>query len=217
MLRTSYSLKTMRRVARQRDEHKRHLYFLALSRILERPEQLCSRTRWAKTGMAAGGGVGGLPWERGWVGSRGRGKHISILALYGITGFLDFDYLEGGFDSDDFMTAVEYMVIPHLNAWPADGSILVIDNCRTHRHYEANLRRLVVGVGARILFHALYSPIDNPSEMAFSSFKAYWRRAGHPLDQMPLHTKIKWCLENCGANGPTAESARAAFRPCGYF
>ena len=36
------------------------------------------------------------------------------------TGFLAFDYLEGGCDSDD-MTTVEYMIIPHLRRWVNPG------------------------------------------------------------------------------------------------
>ena len=32
-----------------------------------------------------------------------RGKRISILALYGITGFIDFDHKEGGYSAEDFI------------------------------------------------------------------------------------------------------------------
>ena len=34
-----------------------------------------------------------------------RGKHISMLALYGYGGFLSFDHLEGGYTADDFLPA----------------------------------------------------------------------------------------------------------------
>jgi len=143
-----------------------------------------------------------------------RGKHISILSLYGIDGFINYDYLEGGYDADDFLTAVEFMIVPHLRPYPQPGSILVIDNCRTHWRYESRLKKLVESVGAKLLFLAPYCPIDNPIEMAFSSFKACWRRVGHLLDWAPINVKIKWCIENCGSNGA---SARSTYLKCGYL
>jgi len=104
------SLKNMRRVARQRDEFQRHQYFVALSKIMWFPEKLVFSDEVGQDGR-------GSRRRRGWapVGAPcdileflERGKHISILALYGITGFLNFDYLEGGYNAEDFMTAVQF-------------------------------------------------------------------------------------------------------------
>ena len=100
-----------------------------------------------------------------------RGKHISILALYGYAGFIDFDFLEGGFKADDFMSAVEFMIIPHLRPYPEDGSILVLDNCQIHHAYGEALRAMVEAVGTKLLIEA-----------GFNSFKAAWRRHCHWLD-----------------------------------
>ena len=117
--RRGYSLQVMRRIARQRDEKQRFRYFLALSRIMMRPSQLVFADEVGQDGR-------GSRRRRGWgeVGAGcditeflNRGKHISILALYGITGFIDFDHKEGGYSAEDFISAVEFMIIPHLRPY----------------------------------------------------------------------------------------------------
>ena len=213
--RRGYSLQVMRRIARQRDEKQRFRYFLALSRIMMRPSQLVFADEVGQDGR-------GSRRRRGWgeVGAGcditeflNRGKHISILALYGITGFIDFDHKEGGYSAEDFISAVEFMIIPHLRPYPQDNSIFVLDNCQIHHTYRVALRAMVEAVGAKLLFLAPYCPIDNPIECAFSSFKACWRRHGWWLNNAPLHVKIDFCLRSCGSNGA---AAAATYRKCGY-
>ena len=213
--RRGYSLQVMRRIARQRDEDKRFQYFLDLTEVLMRPSQLVFADEVGQDGR-------GSRRRRGWGEVGGgcdireflnRGKHISILALYGITGFIDFDHKEGGYSAEDFMDAVEYMVIPHLRPYPQDNSIFVLDNCQIHHTYRVALRAMVEAAGAKLLFLAPYSPIDNPIEYAFSSFKACWRRNGHWLVEAPVHVRIDFCLKSCGSNGA---AAAATYRKCGY-
>ena len=119
-----FSLKVMRRKARQRDEQKRYRYFLALSKVVTRAAQLVFADEVGQDGR-------GSRRRRGWgrVGQPveiteylNRGKHISILALYGIGGFIDFDWCEGGYSADDFMSAVEFMIIPNLRPYPEVNS-----------------------------------------------------------------------------------------------
>ena len=90
--RRGHSLQVMRRIARQRDESKRFRYFLALSKVSMCPSQLVFADEVGQDGR-------GSRRRRGWgeVGAGcdireflNRGKHISILALYGSTGFIDF-------------------------------------------------------------------------------------------------------------------------------
>jgi hypothetical protein len=69
-------------------------------------------------------------------------------------------------------------------------------------------------MGAKLFFLAPYSPIDNPIEMAFSSFKACWRLHAEWLDQLPIDLKIDFCLKACGSQGAAAV---ATYRKCGYF
>jgi transposase len=215
--RHGYVLKVMRRKARQRDEEKRFEYFLALSDVMTSPAQLVFADEVGQDGR-------GSRRRRGW-GPRGqdleiteflnRGVHISILALYGHAGFIDFDYVTGGYSAGDFLSAVEFMIIPHLRPYPENNSILILDNCGIHHTHAAELRDMVEAVGAKLLFLAPYCPIDNPIEMGFNSFKACWKRHGAWLDAaaVPLHAKIEFCLENCGSNGL---SAAANYATSGY-
>ena len=209
--RRDYSLQVMRRIARQHDEKQRSRYFLALSRIMMRPSQLVFADEVGQDGR-------GSRRRRGWaeVGAGcditeflNRGKHISILAMYWITGFIDFDHKEGGYSAEDFISAVEFMIIPHLRPYPQDNSIFVLDNCQIHHTYRVPLRAMVEAVGAKLLFLAPYCHI----ECAFSPFKACWRRHGWWLNDAPLHVKIDFCLRSCGSNGA---AAAATSRKCGY-
>ena len=213
--RRGYSLQVMRRIARQHDEKQRFRYFLALSRIMMRPSQLVFADEVGQDGR-------GSRRRRGWgevdagcdiTEFLNRGKHISILAMYWITGFIDFDHKEGGYSAEDFISAVEFMIIPHLRPYPQDNSIFVLDNCQIHHTYRVPLRAMVEAVGAKLLFLAPYCHIDNPIECAFSSFKACWRRHGWWLNDAPLHVKIDFCLRSCGSNGA---AAAATSRKCGY-
>jgi len=124
----------MRRVARQRCEYQRLHYFIAMSKIVTRPSQMVFADEVGQEGR-------GSRRRRGWeVRGAGvdiiefldRGKHISILALYGIHGFIDFDYVEGGYTADEFVSAVQFMIVPHLRPYPEDNSVFVINNCTVH-------------------------------------------------------------------------------------
>ena len=56
-----------------------------------------------------------------------RGDHVSILALYGTTGFIDYDYVLGGYDTEAVLRVFEHMVVPQLGKY-SDGepnSVLV--------------------------------------------------------------------------------------------
>jgi transposase len=215
LIHRGYSLKVMRRKARQRDEEKRFQFFLAISEVMYRPSQLVFADEVGQDGRGSrrrrGWGVMGKDLEI--TEFLNRGAHVSILALYSYTGFLDFDWVEGGYNADDFISAVEFMIIPHLRPYPEDNSILILDNCGIHHAHAVRLRAMVEAVGAKIYFLAPYSPIDNPIEMAFNSFKACWRRNGYWLNDLPLHVKIQFCLDYCGSNG---DCAAAAYSKCGY-
>ncbi len=214
--RNGLTLKKMRERAAQRDEYKRHLYFTAVGEICSHPSQLVFADETAHDERT-------LRRKRGW-GLRGvrvevtspliHGRHVSVLALYGYGGFIDFSLRDGGFNASDFMWAVEHMIIPHLQPYPAPQSILVLDNCRIHHTYERELKALVHGAGARLLFLAPYSPIDNPIEAGFNCFKSYWKRNHGYLKSLEDHQAVREALKNCYSN--SALSAKAAYAHCGY-
>jgi len=204
----------MRERAAQRDEAQRAMYWQAIFEECTDPAQLLFADETAKVESA-------LRRKRGW-GARGtrvesvkllhRSTHYSILALYGIGGFVGFDFVEGGYCAADFMDAVETMIIPNLNQYPLPGSILVLDNCRIHHTYEAELRAMVEARGAKLLFLAPYSPIDSPIEPAFNCFKSFWVRHAEMLAGMPTGDAIQLALDHCYED--PAHSARLSFVKC---
>jgi len=219
--RHQYSRKEMRRQARQRNNYKRYLYHKEVAEYMEHPSQLCFADEVGQDGR-------GSQRRRGW-GPKGediviteylnRGVHISVLALYGYEGFLAFDWKEGGYDGGAFLSAVELTICPHLQRYvkghPKPNSIFIIDNCPAHKKYEKELRELVEGRrGAKLLFLAPYSPIDNPIEMAFNCFKACWRRHGMWLTALPMHDRIYFCITNCYIDPKAA--AVHTYAACGY-
>ena len=70
----------------------------------------------------------------------------------------------------------------------------------------------VESAGARLVYLAAYSPIDNPIEMGFNVFKACWKREKW-LEARALEYRVRYCLENCYAH--PEEAAAATYRECG--
>ena len=135
---------------------------------MEDPSQLCFADEVGQDGR-------GSQRRRGW-GPKGddviiteylnRGKHISVLALYGYEGFMAFDWKEGGYDGDAFLSAMELTICPHFQRYvigfPKPRSTFTLDNFPAQKMHEAELRALVEGkCGAKLTFFAPYSPIDN--------------------------------------------------------
>ena len=70
---------------------------------------------------------------------------------------------------------------------------------------------MVEGAGAKLVFLAPYSPIDNPIEMGFNVFKTCWKRHGWWLDSLvPISRKIAFCLFCCYSNPKAAAAATQA-------
>ena len=232
----NYSLKTMQRVAASRDELHRLEYWTAIKGLITDPAQLIFGDETGIDGRTA-------RRKMGW-GGRGervsvieiwhRGKHYSILALYSLCGFTDFEFTEGGYNTDLFMTHIGQLIVRNVNGFPMAQSVLVLDNCRIHHSQEADLKFMLGdtsqggfvsgghGAGAILLYLAPYSPIDNPIEYGFSIFKSCWRKHCQALSRTDLRTATAWCFANCYTNQPAAaarrdDDARGTFRHCGYM
>ena len=106
----------------------------------------------------------------------GMGKAASILALCGMTGFLAWDVIEGGYNADAFLAVFEHKLCPLLQPFPDAGSVLVLDNCSIHHAVAARMEVLVAARGAKIVWLPAYSPDFTPIEAMFSELKAWFRR-----------------------------------------
>ncbi|GBC16401.2 hypothetical protein GLOIN_2v1435777 [Rhizophagus irregularis DAOM 181602=DAOM 197198] len=107
-------------------------------------------------------------------GSIYKGKHYTILPALTVDGFIAADIMEGSCDKDRFRTFIITQVLPQMNPYPGENSVLIMDNARIH--YDEDLVKSVEEFGCRILYLPLYSPNLNPIETAFSVLKSWLKR-----------------------------------------
>ena len=220
-----YCLKKMRKKARQRNERKRDLYWETIAELLGHTgsrRQLFFADETAKDTRALrrwrGWGLGGDRVEIEEM--LFKGKVLSILALYGCDGFIDFDFKVGGYKGDDFFESAMGMIIPHLGNYARgeDNSILVLDNCQIHKTRLEEFQALVEAQGAKLVFLAPYCPIDNPIEKGFNVFKQYWRRNYLFLENtegvLGAGAAIVFPLKHCYSDPKAA--ALGTYESCGY-
>jgi len=104
-----------------------------------------------------------------------RSERWSLLPAYTIEGFLPDPLItKGSINGDLFVSWLLYVVLRHMNRYPDDHSVLIIDNCSTHRIDE--VRNACDLAGVRLLYLPPYSPDFNPIESAFHCVKQWMRR-----------------------------------------
>lgn len=123
---------------------------------------------------------------------------------------IDAHIVQGGYDAAQLLVAFKKSVLPHLNPYPQDHSVLILDNC-PGLHNQLEMIHLVLGVGARIEWLEPYDPEHNPIEIAFRSAKNLMRSRREELEQFPRRERLRVCLAKVGA-----EAARSHFRESGY-
>lgn len=125
--------------------------------------------------------------RRGWVqvGERstsrticGRGKKYTMIAAMWKGGLVATSTFEGAADTETFLDYIASSVLPRMNPFPEDASVLVMDNCAIHN--KDRLRSLVSQVGVHVVFLPPYCPIYNPIENLFGSYKT-WLRSNREL------------------------------------
>lgn len=99
-----------------------------------------------------------------------------------------------------------------MSPFPAPRSVLILDNCNTHK--SDALRDAVAAAGCILVFLPPYSPDFNPIEESFSCVK-YWLRRHWPDFQDSLFPEID-LMEAC-MQAVTAEKAAGWFRHSGYI
>lgn len=93
---------------------------------------------------------------------------VSALRAGGLTAAMTTD---GAMTGDLFVAYVEQVLVPELHA----GDVVVMDNLSSHKRQE--VRDLIEGAGAALVYLPPYSPDLNPIEMAYSKLKALLRKA----------------------------------------
>lgn len=140
-----------------------------------------------------------------------RGKRVSVLAAFNSKGFLSWTHTPNTFTREIFHDAFVENILPHLNAWPMDNSIVVIDNARIHMYEE--LREAIESCGAVLVYLPPYSPHLNPIEVGFSLVKRWIERHANLAYHRSPHLVLDLAFKLCASEKDLAVNL---FSHCGY-
>jgi len=141
-----------------------------------------------------------------------RGVRYSILPALTTDGYIAVRVVEGSIDGEEFFDFIVNDLLPCTNPYPGPHSVLVMDNCSTHK--SDALCQVIEASGCRLVFLPPYSPDYSPIEESFSCVKAHLRRHYHHFfdSEYPEQDLINACFE---AVSPV--KAKGWFRDCGYL
>src|SRR5271168_98605 len=108
-----------------------------------------------------------------WLRSRTR---ISVLPAYTVEGYIDFITFEGTCNAEIFESFILGNVLPLMNPWPLNRSVLVMDNHSIHHARIDSIKEACLLKGVKIVFLPPYSPDYNPIEESFNDLKTLIRR-----------------------------------------
>ncbi len=99
------------------------------------------------------------------------GKNVTLIGGMSLNGIVAALTLEGGTNGDVFKYFIEQVLVPNL--WI--GACVVMDNASIHKADE--IRELIEGAGAKLVYLPPYSPDFNPIENCWSKVKEFLRSA----------------------------------------
>lgn len=79
-----------------------------------------------------------------------RGDRYSLCAAMTVDGYIAAHVVEGSFHAEQFYSFIAEEVLPQMNAFPAERSVLVLDNCRIH-HNDALVELMEGSVSPSVL------------------------------------------------------------------
>jgi DDE superfamily endonuclease len=112
---------------------------------------------------------------------------------------------------------MEFRVLPNCNPFPAEKSVIVMDNASFH--HSERIRQMCEEAGIKLIYLPPYSPDFNPIE-EFSELKAFVRRNWCMYVKMTdrshqsFATYLSFCVDQVGRR---AESARGHFKHAGLY
>ncbi|KAF8220664.1 hypothetical protein L208DRAFT_1066892, partial [Tricholoma matsutake] len=62
-----------------------------------------------------------------------RGDCYSILAAMSVEGYVGTRIVPGSVDGDEFFDFIVNDILPQMNPFPQDRSVLILDNCAIHK------------------------------------------------------------------------------------
>jgi transposase len=133
-----------------------------------------------------------------------RGTKISMIGAISIDKVEAAIYGEWNTDSEIFTAYVEQKLVPTLSA----GKVVIMDNVRFHCSEE--VKNLIEGTGARILFLPPYTPELSPIEPMWGKVKQVLKKYS-PKSIKEFAKYIKVAFESI-----TSDDLTGWFSHCGY-
>jgi len=99
-------------------------------------------------------------------------QRYSLLPAYAKDGFLEYPLIiRGAVTGDLFIDWLIHGILPQMNRFPEEHSILIIDNCSTH--WTEAVQEACDAAGILLLYLPPYLPDLNPIEPAFHYLKQW--------------------------------------------
>lgn len=208
-----WSKKTIRQVAKQRNDQLRDYYLHNLSdfqsyHLVYIDESGCDkragfrRTGWSPRGVA--------PVQKARF---RRERRHQILPAYAQDGIVLSRVFQGTTDRAMFEDFIAQLLC-HCGRWPEPKSVLVMDNASIH--HSDRLKQMCSNTGVKLLYLPPYSPDLNPIEEFFSELKAFLKRTWPEYEDLPYQDFgkfLQWCVDVVGARRSSAEGH---FRNAGH-
>ena len=136
----------------------------------------------------------------------------TILPALSLDGYICSTIVPEGFNGNQFVDFIRDHLLPVMQPFPAERSVVIMDNCAIH-HSEA-VQLLCLEAGVRLEFLPPYSPWLNPIEKTFSVLKA-WLRARE--DELEVNMgQLGLYIMQAGQDAITPDIAKAEFQSCGW-
>jgi len=137
-----------------------------------------------------------------------------LLPALSLDGIIHLEVFENAITGDNFLQFVRGL-LPHMNKWPLPNSVLVIDNAAIHK--VRDIRELIEGHGARLLFLPSNSPDFNPIELAFPIIQAWLRKnQDRANEEMETDSGVINNIFLEAVHSVTAKQAKGWYTHCGY-
>lgn len=206
-----YTPKRLTKEARERDAEKCDAWLAAVKRRFKSSQLICvdevgsdKRTTNRNVGHSKRGtrATGKQHFHKG--------RRYSALGVYTCdSAFVDAYIVKGGFNSALLRQGVERAVLPHMNPYPGENSVLVWDGASIHGCRE--VIEMVLDTGALVLFLEPYDPQHMPIEIGFRALKKWMRKHRELIMHMPPREQLRLAFLMVHKR-----AGKSSFLECGY-
>ena len=205
-----YTVKVCQRISHNRNEGLRRYYKNNLARSLDEIPARCyavvdeSHLQPAEVLRRYGRSPHGYPAfvSGDVIGHFNPQVSCCAIAAMSIEGVFAVTVHEENVDHNTFLDALEHDIFPHMNPFPGDRSVLLMDNASTH--VKIDIYNMCAEFGVMVVFLPPYSYDFSPIEPVFHLAKAHIRKKwGIMYAYKPLAAQLHEALWSCC----TAETA----------